>query len=556
MKTIVLGLDGVSKDTLAQLVANENLPNLKKIVNGGCFGTLESAIPPSTPASWSVAFTGKNPAKTGVYGYLKMKPDYSWEMIDADDRKSKDVWQIASEQGKKCIVMTLPFTFPPRKVNGAMVSYTLTKNVKGITSPKLLEDRLFDELGYIPPDQDAPNKDLIKSLKKTFDVSEKLMQEIDWDLAFIGIIHTEYANHNFFSKTRGTPKRYEENILEIYKVIDEELGKLFDNIKEEFNLFICSDHGHTSYPKTFHINSWLLANKYMYFTDKEKTDLVLREKKEKELNAIREKNKNKLKFAFLSGVHKLYFFTRNKAPWLKRFRVFIPEKIRTEMTISESRKVVSKAIDFSKTTAFPCPQSYGNVAGIYLNVDGKLNNGIVKKEAYEKKREEIIESFLKLRDPENGKPVVANAWKKEEVFSGPYLDEIADIIVKTNADYFPDCIYSEFITKKIIRKFNPITQHEMEGIIVAYGPQIKKEFKSDSNIVNLTPTILYSLGLSVPKELDGKAMTEFFVKDHVKKNPVSFSDYNTQYAASKKLRSKGVENKEKVRNALEDLGYI
>ena len=54
--------------------------------------------------------------------------------------------------------------------------------------------------------------------------------------------------------------------------------------------------------------------------------------------------------------------------------------------------------------------------------------------------------------------------------------------------------------------------HEPDGIIVAHGPGIKKGEELDGDIVDIVPTVLAYLGISVPRHIDGKVLTGAFTQ--------------------------------------------
>lgn len=51
-KVLVLGIDGADFNIIEPLFEQGRLPNLKRIVEGGSSGPLESTLPPSTSPGW------------------------------------------------------------------------------------------------------------------------------------------------------------------------------------------------------------------------------------------------------------------------------------------------------------------------------------------------------------------------------------------------------------------------------------------------------------------------------------------------------------------------
>ena len=51
----------------------------------------------------------------------------------------------------------------------------------------------------------------------------------------------------------------------------------------------------------------------------------------------------------------------------------------------------------------------------------------------------------------------------------------------------------------------------MDGIFIAYGPDIKEGFETnDVEIYAITPTILHLYNVPIPKDIDGRVLKEIF----------------------------------------------
>jgi predicted AlkP superfamily phosphohydrolase/phosphomutase len=93
--------------------------------------------------------------------------------------------------------------------------------------------------------------------------------------------------------------------------------------------------------------------------------------------------------------------------------------------------------------------------------------------------------------------------------------------------------------------------HRLEGIFVAYGPNIVAGRTLRAHLVDLTPTILAGLGERVPKDMDGRVLREIF------REPV-----RVQYEPPTERKVEEAEpvltgeQMEEVAKRLEDLGYL
>ena len=113
------------------------LPNFARLMKKGAFGPLKSTMPPITPCAWTSFATGKDPSKHGLYdfGLHEGDPDKK-KNVNSTFIKSKPIWTLLSEAGKKSIVLDVPLTYPPEEISGMMVSRVMAPPGKNCTYPK------------------------------------------------------------------------------------------------------------------------------------------------------------------------------------------------------------------------------------------------------------------------------------------------------------------------------------------------------------------------------------------------------------------------------------
>ncbi len=122
-KVFILGLDGATFDLIDPFIKEGELPNLASIIQEGVRAKLNSTILSHSPPAWTSFATGKNPGKHGILGFTKMSSDsYELKLVYGSHNKAKTLWETLSEKGKKVIVMNIPMTYPPKPVNGLLVS--------------------------------------------------------------------------------------------------------------------------------------------------------------------------------------------------------------------------------------------------------------------------------------------------------------------------------------------------------------------------------------------------------------------------------------------------
>lgn len=89
-----------------------------------------------------------------------------------------------------------------------------------------------------------------------------------------------------------------------------------------------------------------------------------------------------------------------------------------------------KNVDWEKTRAY----SFGYVS-ININVKGREKYGAVEAGGKDALADEIIGKLKQFKDPQNGEIIPDKVFKKDELYSGPYIDEAGDIIVGFKPPY-------------------------------------------------------------------------------------------------------------------------
>jgi len=67
-------------------------------------------------------------------------------------------------------------------------------------------------------------------------------------------------------------------------------------------------------------------------------------------------------------------------------------------------------------------------------------------------------------------------------------------------------------------------QHTLDGILVASGPDFRKNHRLDgAHILDVAPTILHSLGVPIPEDMDGRLLAEVFRDGYLQDHPAQYS---------------------------------
>src|SRR5579862_9098733 len=125
MKICVLGLESAAPEIV---FGDERLVNLRRLMDLGVYGKLESVIPPTAVPAWMCMSTSQDPGSLGVYGFRNYadRSYGSLESANSTSFQAPTIWDYLGEEGKKTIVVGVPPSFPPRPINGISVGCFLT----------------------------------------------------------------------------------------------------------------------------------------------------------------------------------------------------------------------------------------------------------------------------------------------------------------------------------------------------------------------------------------------------------------------------------------------
>lgn len=515
-KILIIGLDGVTFKLLDPWIKEEYLPTFKKLKDKGCYAYLKSCLPTVTPTAWTSITTGKNPGKHGIFDFQKIDFNYNSKIYLSNDKRSYEIWDYLID--KKSIIINLPYSYPPKRINGIMMSGMLTPDkTSNFIIPSKFKKDILDKFPDYSFELDwilyrgrinRFKEDLMALTDKRIKLFYYFIEK-EWDFYFFVFIEPDRAQHILWSDL--SLKKY-------FKYIDYKLNEILKKIeRKKINLFLISDHGFARVYKKIHINDFLKNEGY----------LALKSKKsiKKLIGKIKTISENILKFLSSFSI-------------LQKILNYIPMELikYTVKPLLENGSNFCEDIDWKNTKVF----MYGT-GQILINTKNRFAEGIVSDEEYEDLRQHIKNKLESLKDPETGKKVIHKVFKKEEIYSGKFLKDGPDLIIFPQKGYIVSATLKGAIFEKLDFKRG---DHDLDGIFIGYGPDIKSGYNlGEISIFDIAPTILYMLGSPIPREMDGRVLKEIF------KNNSKLSKRKINYQEEIKTRKE----KERIKRIIKNL---
>jgi tetratricopeptide (TPR) repeat protein len=120
---IFVGLDGADWELLDGYLSAGAMPNLRRLVNTGAGGVLETELPPLSPIVWTTMMTGVSPLKHEILDFTRFNPTtHEKEPITSDERRAPAIWNMLTAAGKSVAVFGLWATYAAEPVHGINVS--------------------------------------------------------------------------------------------------------------------------------------------------------------------------------------------------------------------------------------------------------------------------------------------------------------------------------------------------------------------------------------------------------------------------------------------------
>ncbi len=452
-KLLVIGLDCATPSLVFE--SQVELPSLKKLMDLGLYGRLRSCDPPITIPAWMVMATGKDPGQLGLYGFRHRRGyDYQKMWIaNSTAIKEKTVWDYLGEQGKESVLISVPPSYPPKPVRGKLISCFITpSNEQTYTYPAELRSEIESQFGpfwfdvtFRTEDRSQVLSEIYQMTENHFQVINYLLESDDWSLFWFVEIGVDRIHHAF------------------WKFMD-----------REHHLYEPGNPYQTAIPD------------YYRFLDEKIGELLHKIDDRTAVLVVSDHGAKRMKGAFCVN------------DWL----IEQGDLVVTEPP-QRGQNVEQLKIDWSRTRAWGWGGYY---ARIFLNVEGREPQGIIKPEDYEAVRDELISRLKAVRGPqgEEWKTVVIKPQEHYPELNGEYPDLMV---------YFDDLYWRSAGTLgygTLYLQENDTgpddAVHDYDGIYILYDPEKRGGRLLEASIMDIAPTILRILdGPEVPG-LKGKVL--------------------------------------------------
>jgi len=555
-RILIIGLDAADLDLIEPWVAAGHLPHIGRIFQSGVYAPMRTTLPVMSPPAWTSMISGVNPGKHGVYDFVRLLPgSYRLTSVRRDQTNFRTIFDYASDHNRSVIAMNIPVTYPPATVRGIMIAGLGAPTSGQFTHPHALRDELLNwgyrldtDIAFAPGREQEWLNDLTTVTHSQTQAMVRLMQREPWDLAMIVYraideVETFFWHHMDDTHPQHDPQAatiFGSAILDVHRMLDTEVGKLIDTVGPETTIALASDHGGGPQHKEVFLNIWLEQQGW------------LRRKQPGRLNKLR---KNMMRH--------LHLTRENLAPLLDwplawKIRNRIPMRIQHAL-IPEASITLADIVDWSQTRAY----SMGNIGQIYVNLQGREPEGIIAPgHEYEQLLDEITAALFELKD--EGQPVVDAVYRNRDIYHGPYADYGPDLNVIMRGMAYTAQSWREMAGTDIfsVSGTHYTGTHRPIGMLALCGPIVAARGRQpEVQIVDVAPTVLASMNLPIPEDIDGRCLYEMLGLGHDDQHAVLHATTTPDHRQIERSELNPIvwatpEEEEEVLARLRDLGYL
>lgn len=484
-KTLLIGLDGATFTLLDPLMEAGVMPFLQAFMAGGARAGLRTIVPALTPPAWTSLLTGHTPGHHGIFDFFQLEAPGSRQirLATSRDLRCRTVADWANRHGLAANILNFPAHFPAPAIDGVVIAgwmpwrqlrlgchpaglYDELKRLPGFSARELTMDMAQEAAAT----EGADEAELVAWIEMHARREEHWLDVVRHLLAahpapltailFDGPDKVQHLCWRFLDPALArqlTPE--EETIraaaLDFYRRLDQVLAQLVALAGPETAVVMASDHGFGATTEVFHINAWLAAHGYLTWQPAAQPDDS-------------------------DGILGMNRLTRHTG-W----------------------------IDWQRTAAYVSTPTSN---GIHI-VRAEDNGGCgVARADYAAFRAELARALLAWQDPATQTPVVTEVWTREQIFSGAAATLGPDLTLVLRDGGLVSILPADEIVR---RRPQPAGTHRPLGIFAARGPGIMPGSRlPELSILDIAPLLLYSLGVSIPDDLEGRVPLELFSAAH------------------------------------------
>ena len=503
VRALVIGLDAFDKDLAAEWTASGDLPVLARLLSEGTVVTIRN--PPGLQAgcAWPSFATSLSPARHRRFFRLQARRgEYLQQDFDPEATQGAHFWELLGAAGRSACVVDVPHARVSRDVRGIhLVDWTTHEPdfAPARSHPAELVADLERRFGRPVPDAcdhvertAAGFEGFLGRLERRIDdklaLASHLFATDDFDLRVVVFGEAHCAGHQCFhlhdprhpQHDAAMRARIGDPMQRLYRKLDAAIGELLAGAGEDTAVLVLLSHGMKAY----------------YSAEDAIFDDILRR---------------------IDGHDKPGPTHRRGAAYgaLKRLWHRLPGAVRNSRFARRLRSTLAPGLHHGalvpdrKSRRFFAIPNNPHSGAVRINLVGREAHGVVEARDYDAVCAGLRDALFTLRCADTGAPYVRAVVRARDLYSGPYLDELPDLLVDWNRDAPIKAVSSPATgTLEVPLVVARTGDHSNEGLLVARGRGFAARREPRAvDIADLGPTIAALFGVTLDG-VDGRVAPE------------------------------------------------
>jgi len=503
-KLVILGLELGDGQLLRQWAAAGHLPEVRRLLDEGTWGWLETTADHLHISAWPSIYTGVGPGDHGVYFTFQPAPGrQGYQRFHEGLYGQRTFWSMLDAAGHRCAVLDPPYSHPEQGFGGAYIYDwgTWAHYLKpGSVPPALLREMEracgpyplgaeANDLGFQPIPALTLEPRLMKSIAAKAHAIKWLMDKTAAEVVFAVFGETHVAGHYCWSPeaAAGDEESLRTPMYRVYRELDRAIGEIRAHAGPECAVMLVSGDSVGANHAAWQLLPEVLSRLgYLGLPGTGKENIASAPRK---------------RFDPVKAL-------RDLLP--KEFRKNLARKLPTALRDKLAQRVDTADIDWARTRAFCLPTDLEGY--IRINLQGREPAGTVAPGAdYEAVIADLESALLALRDAETDLPVVREIWRADREWPGDKQAYLPDLVVRWMGDRTTTRVTSARTGLVEVESPDKRTgTHKGPGFVLGAGPGIPAGAQfAGGHILDFAPTVLARVGMRAPAHMRGKVWAEF-----------------------------------------------
>jgi predicted AlkP superfamily phosphohydrolase/phosphomutase len=417
-------------------------------------------------------------------------------------------WTLLGQQGRRVVVIDADLAGLQQQANGIHIAGWQTHDTWmkfGSSPPELTKEVVLKRFGREPLGledlvqgrprrQAAIRAQLLRSVQRRTGLLLHFLQNELWDFFLAAFPEPHRAGHQLwgFPENGGTVRQETSEtpgtaLKDVYRAVDTAVSRLLASLPEDVYVLAYSSKGMGPRRGSVHHLGPLL----------QRLDAVLAALPSPQQDRAAKK-------LSVSGLLRSLHASL-PATVMNRIAPLVPQYLKTILR----HQLTAGGVDWSQTRFLSVPTD--GLGFVRLNIRGREAQGAVEPgDELETLIQEVSKELSDWEDMRTGMPIVGNVWRTSEVFSGPRLAELPDLMVEWGRPLPTDLSRAPRVG--VLSGRDPERRgggHTFGGFLLARGPGVQANSRlPEVNSLDIPPTIFRLLGLPPHESFEGKPIAD------------------------------------------------